>query len=82
MEARTLEALSDYARSERFDAAEKAALAATVALTREPRALPQTLWEALRERYDDAQTVELVCTIGLLNYLSRVSNALQLAPEP
>ncbi|MBV9971797.1 MAG: carboxymuconolactone decarboxylase family protein, partial [Candidatus Eremiobacteraeota bacterium] len=44
-----LDELWDYARSERFTEAERAALAAAVAITREPRALPETVWQDLRK---------------------------------
>ena len=74
----TLAQLGDFARSLHFSEAERAALAATVALTREPRALPPPLWEALRAHYDEAGCVEVIAAIGLNNYLSRVINALQL----
>ncbi len=74
----TLAELSDFARSPLFSEAERSALAATVALTREPRALPSPLWEALRENYEEASCVEVIAAIGLNNYLSRVINALQL----
>lgn len=76
-DAATLSAIWDYASSERFTAAQKAALAATVALTREPRALPDALWNDLCTHYSDSQIVELLCVIGLANYLDRVGNALQ-----
>lgn len=72
-----LNALWDFARSDRFDAAQRAALSAAVALTREPRALPDTIWSQLRAQYDDGQIVEILSLIGLLNALNRVSNALQ-----
>ncbi|HZZ66348.1 MAG TPA: carboxymuconolactone decarboxylase family protein [Candidatus Baltobacteraceae bacterium] len=72
-----LSAIWDYASSDCFTPAQKAALAATVALTREPRALPDGLWNDLRAHYSDSQIVELLCVIGLANYLDRVSNALQ-----
>ncbi|MGD0967936.1 MAG: carboxymuconolactone decarboxylase family protein [Candidatus Aquilonibacter sp.] len=79
----TLAALGDFARSPHFCEAERAALAATVALTREPRALPPPLWEALRANYDEAGCVEVIASIGLNNYLSRVINALQVQqPAP
>jgi AhpD family alkylhydroperoxidase len=75
--AETLNDLWDYARSDRYTGAQKAALAAAVALTREPRGLPDAVWNELREHYDDGQIVELMCVIGFANYLDRVSNALQ-----
>ncbi len=72
-----LNALWDFARSDLFDGAQKAALSAAVSLTREARALPDALWDALREHYHDGEIVEILCTIGIVNALNRVSNALQ-----
>lgn len=74
--AQTLSELFDYARSELFTGAEKAALGAAVALTREPRALPEAVRAELREHYDEGQLVEILCAIGLFNYLNRVTNAI------
>ncbi len=71
-----LDALFDYNRSPEFDDAERAALSAAVALTREPRALPPAVRSALEAHYDEGQRVEIVSTIGLFNYLNRSSNAL------
>lgn len=68
----------DNARSERYTASQRAALAAAVALTREPRALPAAVMEALRAHFDQAQTFEILCAIGLENYRNRVENALRL----
>lgn len=77
----TLATLGDFAGSPRFSPAERAALAATVALTREPRALPQALWDDLRAHYDESGCVEIIAAIGLNNYLSRAINALRLQPH-
>jgi AhpD family alkylhydroperoxidase len=71
-----LEELFDYARSDAFDDAERAALSAAVALTREPRALPPAVRAALEAHYDEQQRVEIIAAIGLYNYLNRRSNAL------
>lgn len=76
-DADTLNALWDYARSDRFTGAQKAALAAAVALTREPRALPQAVREQLEAHYDEGEILEILCAIGAFNYINRVSNALQ-----
>lgn len=76
-DAQTLTQLWNYAGSDRYNAAQKAALAVTVALTREPRALPGSLWKTMREHFDEAQIIELLCAIGLANYIDRVSNAVQ-----
>lgn len=71
-----LDTLFDYTRSTEFDDAERAALSAAVALTREPRALPPAVRSALEAHYDEGQRVEIVSAIGLFNYLNRSSNAL------
>ncbi len=73
-----LDELWDHARSERFGPRERAALAAAVAITREPRGLPDPVWAKLREHFDDGQIVEILCTIGLFNYFNRLNNALQI----
>lgn len=78
----TLTELGDFSTSPRFNDAERAALSATVALTREPRALPPAVWEALRASYDEGEIVEILTVIGANNYVSRVSNSLGLQREP
>lgn len=77
VDTQTLDELGNFARSERFSAPERAALAATVALTREPRALPPAVRAELDAHYDAGEVVEIVASIGLTNYLSRASNALR-----
>jgi AhpD family alkylhydroperoxidase len=76
VDSATLDELGNYARSDRFSPPERAALAATVALTREPRALPPPIREQLETHYDPGEIVEIIASIGLTNYLSRASNAL------
>ncbi|GAC1497722.1 MAG: hypothetical protein NVS1B14_00230 [Vulcanimicrobiaceae bacterium] len=80
MSQEMLDALGDYTRDERFGAAERAALAAAVAITREPRGLPEAVWKDLREHFDDGQIVEIICSIGLFNYFNRLNNALEVEP--
>lgn len=75
----TLDALGDFARSDRFAPSERAALAAAVALTREPRGLPDAVRAELRRYFEPAQIVEIVATVGLHNYLTRAGNALRTA---
>ena len=72
-----LDELWDYANSPRFSEAERAALAAAVSITREPRGLPEPVWANLRKHYDDGEIVEIVCSIGLFNYFNRFNNAMQ-----
>ncbi len=76
-----LEALGDFAESPQFTPAERAALSAAVALTREPRALPAPVSEELERFYDAGEIVEIVAAIGLHNYLTRASNALRGLPD-
>ena len=53
-----LTALWDFARSDLFTGAQRAALAAAVALTREPRALPEAVRAALEQYYDQGEILE------------------------
>ncbi len=76
VDAGTLNALWDYARSDRFSDAQKAALAAAVALTREPRALPPAVRDQLQAHYDEGEIAEIFATIAAFNALNRMSNAL------
>jgi len=71
-----LEALSDYAHNPLFDERQRAALSAAVALTREPRALPPAVSDALRAHFDEGEIYEILSAIGVANYLTRVNNAL------
>ncbi len=78
VEKETLDELVDYAHSPKFDARERAALAAAVALTREARALPDTVWREIRAQFSESEALEIVATIGFYNYQNRLLNALQL----
>lgn len=72
-----LNALWDFARSDLFTEGQKAVLSTAVALTREPRGLPDPVWSQLRAHYDDGEIVEILALIGMVNSLNRMSNALQ-----
>lgn len=72
----TIVALLDHANSDRFDDAEKAALAAAESLTKDPTGLAEPLWQDLRRHYNDEQIIEILCSIGLFNYFNRLNNAL------
>ncbi len=73
----TLDDLGDFARSPHYSEAERAALSAAVSLTREARALPPAIRAALEAHYGREEIVELIATIGLYNYVTRVNNALR-----
>ena len=84
-----LDALFDYGRSPEFDEPTRAALAAAVALTREPRTLPPAVFAGLEAHFDAEQIYEIVSAIGLYNGVTRVGNAMSggvtpvpCAPEP
>ncbi len=82
IEQATLDALEDYARSPLFTEAERAAIGASIALTREPRALPPAVRDALDAHYAPGEVSEIVAVIGLYNYLNRLNNALvEATPE-
>lgn len=81
VDTETLASLGDFARSPLFSDAERAALSATVSLTREPRALPPPVWDALHAHYDDGECIEILAAIGIHNAIGRMSNALGLTAE-
>lgn len=78
----TLDDLANFARSDRFSPAERAALAAAVALTREPRGLPPAVQRELAACYDAGEIVEIVATIAVYNGIARANNALRDAGGP
>ncbi|MFN2527732.1 MAG: carboxymuconolactone decarboxylase family protein [Candidatus Baltobacteraceae bacterium] len=78
VEQAMLDELWDFARNPKFTDAERAALAAAVAITREPRGLPEPVWQDLRNHFDDGEIVEILCAVGLFNYFNRLNNALQM----
>lgn len=63
-----------------FDPSERAALALTIAMTRDVR-VPDAVMQAVREQLGDQQTVELVATIAAYNMVSRFLVALGVEPE-
>jgi AhpD family alkylhydroperoxidase len=65
IDTQTLATLGDFERSPHFSDGERAALATTVALTREPRALPGPLRARLEANYDQGERVEILAAIGL-----------------
>ncbi len=73
--------LWEFARSAEYSKEERAALAAAVALSREPRALPAVVWEQLCDAYDEPSISEILCVIGCVNYTARLVNALDSKPR-
>jgi alkylhydroperoxidase family enzyme len=66
-----LRALPAYADSDLFSEEEKLVLDLAVGMSRTPVAVPDELFARLRERFDEAQLVELANEIALENYRAR-----------
>jgi alkylhydroperoxidase family enzyme len=75
-----LDALPDWPRSDRFDAAQRAALALTDGMTREVHVAGAT-FDAARAQFGDRELLELVVTIAAYNMVSRVLEALQIRAD-
>jgi len=75
------DALADWESSPFFGARERAVLAYADTMTRDI-AVPDDLFAALRQHFDDRQIVELTVLIGSYNMNARVLRALELDLEP
>jgi AhpD family alkylhydroperoxidase len=74
----TAEQLADmprYRESDHFDETEKLVLDYAAAMTSTPAFVPDELFDALRERFDERQMVELTSTIAIENYRARFNGA-------
>jgi alkylhydroperoxidase family enzyme len=74
-------ALADWKDDGTFSAEECAALAFADAMTREV-AVPDGVFDALRDHFDERRIVELTILIGTYNMQNRVLAALQIDLEP
>jgi 4-carboxymuconolactone decarboxylase len=74
------DALAEWRDAKLFDARERAVFAYTDAMTRDVE-VPDTVFEPLREHFDDRQIVELTVLIGTYAMHVRVFEALKLDPE-
>jgi alkylhydroperoxidase family enzyme len=70
-----VESLPNYTVSPAFSEIEKLALAYADSMTRTPAEIPDSLFERLREHWNEAQLVELTATIAWENYRSRFNHA-------
>ena len=76
-----LEALLTFRASELFDAPTKTALQLAEYMTDHPeRELTDSLFEALREQFDEGQILELAAMVGLFHYTNRFNNAFGIEP--
>ena len=76
-----LQDLPRYRESDHFDETEKLVLDLAAAMTATPSDVPDELFEALRERFDDRQLVELTSVIALENYRARFNWAFGIEPQ-
>jgi alkylhydroperoxidase family enzyme len=71
-----LRALPRFRESEAFSSVEKLVLEYAAEMTRTPALIPDHLFGALCEYFDEAQMVELTATIAWENYRARFNHAL------
>jgi alkylhydroperoxidase family enzyme len=71
-----LAVLAGFRTSALFSDAEKAALAYTEQMCRVPVEVPDEVFAALREHFNDAQIVELTAMVALENLRARFNRAL------
>jgi AhpD family alkylhydroperoxidase len=69
--AEQLAELPRYRESDRFGEVERLVIDLAVAMTSTPATIPDELFDALRERFDERQLVELVSVVALENYRAR-----------
>jgi alkylhydroperoxidase family enzyme len=74
------EALADWPGSTLFSGRDRAVLAYADAMTRDVE-VPDSVFEPLRQHFDDKQIVELTVLIGTYAMHVRVCEALKLDPE-
>jgi len=76
-----LRALHRYAESEAFSPLEKLVLEYAESMTGTPAVIREDLFDALRERLDEAQLVELTAAIAWENYRARFNHAFGLGSQ-
>jgi len=74
-------ALPEYKRSALFSETEKRVLEYADAMTRTPVEVPDALFAKLREKFTDAQLVELTATLAWGNYRARFDHAFGVEAE-
>ena len=80
----TAEQLADlprYRESPHFSETERLVLDYATAMTETPSQVPDELFAALRERFDERQLVELTAGIAIENYRARVNWAFGIEPQ-
>jgi alkylhydroperoxidase family enzyme len=72
--------MSRYRESPAFDDQERLVIDLAVEMTKAPVSLPADLKERLRERFDEAQLVELAAAIAWENYRGRFNRVFGVEP--
>jgi alkylhydroperoxidase family enzyme len=73
--------LPRYENSPAFSELERLVLDYAVRMTETPVEVPESLFAALRARFDDAQMVELTAAIAWENYRARFDHALGIGSQ-
>ena len=73
--------LATYHESERFDELDRLVLDYASAMSRTPVDVPEELFAALREHFDEAQMVELTNAVAIENYRARFNWAFGLGSQ-
>ena len=76
-----LMALPTFEMADEFDAVEKLVLRYTVAMTRTPVDVDESLFKELRMHFDEAQMVELTATIAWENFRARFNRPFMISPQ-
>jgi alkylhydroperoxidase family enzyme len=76
-----LMALPDFEKSTAFNDIEKLVLRYASAMTNTPVEVPEELFEALRQHFDERQLVELTSAIAWENYRARFDHAFGIEAE-
>ena len=74
-------AIPDFEQSDVFSAVEKLVLRYAVAMTQTPVDVPDQLFVALRNHFDERQLVELTSEIAWENYRARFNHAFGIEAE-
>jgi 4-carboxymuconolactone decarboxylase len=73
--AEKIDAISQYAASDLFTPAEKAALRLAEAMSQTPAEISDEVFEGARHHFSEPQLVELVATAAMENYRARFNRA-------
>jgi uncharacterized peroxidase-related enzyme len=73
--------LLDYRDHPELDDTDRLVVEYAIAVTTAPTRIPETLFDRLRERFDEARIVELTLRISLCGFFNRFNQALQIGED-